>query len=125
MKNNKNKLIVIIIVLIVILVSISVFIVNGQNTNVYNRPMIISNGSLYYHSNGKFAYYIGLGNAQGNSLGIHNHVSLMTETNKGVFIMTCPKNSFTDKLIADNLKYKGDVTLRKLGVNSKLLKELS
>ena len=124
---KRHKLIGSILVLIAIGIGISIFIFifKGQSTTVYNRPMIISNGRLYYSSDGKFAYYIGLGNAEGNSLGIHNHVSLMSETNKGIFIMTCPKNSFTDKLIADNLKYNGDVTLKKLGVNSKLLKELS
>lgn len=60
-----------------------------------------------------------LSNFNGNELGPHQYVSLSRETDKGLFIITCPKNSLTNKLVQRNLDYDGIVTFHELGLTPK------
>ena len=79
---------------------------------------------LYFVSSSKLAYEIEVGDSKGNSNGPHTNVSLINKTDKGTYLVTCPQNSFTNKLVKDNLDYSGMVTFRKLGLTDTELKQL-
>ncbi|MGL5068343.1 MAG: hypothetical protein ACRC6T_11095 [Sarcina sp.] len=111
-----------------VVLAIAIFVVIYSKHIHSNDPMIIKqvNGEheLYFVSSSKLAYEIEIGDSKGNSDGAATNVSLINKTKRGTYLVTCPQNSFTNKLVKDKLDYSGMVTFRKLGLTSTNLKTL-
>lgn len=117
------------VLLCFVILAIAIFIIFYSKHIHSNDPMVIKQEkeihALYYVSNSKLAYAIKLTNNKGEDKEPYTNVTLINPTKDGTYSAICPQNSFTNKLVKDNLNYKGMVTIQKLGLSKSNIKQLT